>query len=339
MTVVATGRLVHEALAGGRRGRARGDLRRGARPAHAPAARRGGDRRVGQEDEPLRRRARGGRPHGLRRRDRGDRPGAVLRLPRRAGRARRREVHAAPVRARDGGVRHPARGRRARRDQADGRQGQYRPMASQVTLPRLGQGMESGTIVRWLKAEGDTVEKGEPLYELDTEKVTQEVEADVLGRPPQDPRRRGRGDRGRQGRRRHRRGRRGGSRETARAEPEGSRRPRSPKARSRRRASRGARARGRARARSRPRAAEAAEASRARAVAGAHGGDGGRVKASPLARRIAKERGIDLSSLHGTGPEGRIVAEDVERAERPPPRRAGPQQRLRRRPERSRSCR
>src|SRR5688500_14876932 len=41
--------------------------------------------------------------------------------------------------------------------------------------------MESGTIVRWLKAEGDPVEKGEPLYELDTEKVTQEVEADAGG--------------------------------------------------------------------------------------------------------------------------------------------------------------
>ena len=54
-------------------------------------------------------------------------------------------------------------------------------MSSQVTLPRLGQGMESGTIVRWLKSEGDSVEKGEPLYELDTEKVTQEVEADASG--------------------------------------------------------------------------------------------------------------------------------------------------------------
>jgi len=41
--------------------------------------------------------------------------------------------------------------------------------------------MESGTIVRWLKAEGDPVEKGEPLYELDTEKVTQEVEAEASG--------------------------------------------------------------------------------------------------------------------------------------------------------------
>ena len=42
--------------------------------------------------------------------------------------------------------------------------------------------------------------------------------------------------------------------------------------------------------------------------------NGGRVKASPLARRIARERGVELSSLRGTGPEGRIVAEDVERA-------------------------
>jgi pyruvate dehydrogenase E2 component (dihydrolipoamide acetyltransferase) len=41
---------------------------------------------------------------------------------------------------------------------------------------------------------------------------------------------------------------------------------------------------------------------------------GGRVKASPLARRIARERGVDLAALRGTGPDGRIVAEDVERA-------------------------
>ena len=54
-------------------------------------------------------------------------------------------------------------------------------MSSQVTLPRLGQGMESGTIVRWLKTEGDAVSKGEPLYELDTDKVTQEVEAESDG--------------------------------------------------------------------------------------------------------------------------------------------------------------
>src|SRR5204863_4424503 len=54
-------------------------------------------------------------------------------------------------------------------------------MATEIKLPRLGQGMESGTIVKWLKSEGDAVEKGEALYELDTDKVTQEVEAEASG--------------------------------------------------------------------------------------------------------------------------------------------------------------
>ncbi len=54
-------------------------------------------------------------------------------------------------------------------------------MAVEVKLPRLGQGMEAGTIVRWLKSEGENVVKGDPLYELDTDKVTQEVEAEADG--------------------------------------------------------------------------------------------------------------------------------------------------------------
>ena len=54
-------------------------------------------------------------------------------------------------------------------------------MSTEVTLPRLGQGMESGVVVRWLKKEGDAVSKGDPLYELDTEKVTQEIEAETDG--------------------------------------------------------------------------------------------------------------------------------------------------------------
>src|SRR3954465_6764700 len=54
-------------------------------------------------------------------------------------------------------------------------------MADEVKLPPPGQGMESGTIIKWLKSEGDQVEKGEPLYELDTDKVTQEVEAEAAG--------------------------------------------------------------------------------------------------------------------------------------------------------------
>ena len=168
---------MHEALEGGEGGGERRHLGRGRRPAHAAAARRGGARRVGEEDEPLRRRARGRDADGLRRRGRGGvQYGAFdwLDAPiERVG----REVHAAAVRAGDGGVRRPARGRRARGDQAHG----GRAMATEIKLPRLGQGMESGTIVKWLKSEGEPVEKGEPLYELDTDKVTQEVEADASG--------------------------------------------------------------------------------------------------------------------------------------------------------------
>jgi pyruvate dehydrogenase E2 component (dihydrolipoamide acetyltransferase) len=42
--------------------------------------------------------------------------------------------------------------------------------------------------------------------------------------------------------------------------------------------------------------------------------EGEHVKASPLARRIARERGVDLAQVVGTGPEGRVIAEDVEKA-------------------------
>jgi pyruvate dehydrogenase E2 component (dihydrolipoyllysine-residue acetyltransferase) len=176
-------------------------------------------------------------------------------------------------------------------------------VSSQVTLPRLGQGMESGTIVRWLKAEGDAVEKGEVLYELDTEKATQEVEADasgvllkilagegeeievgkpiaVIGEPgeeysPPD------------------------SDDSAAEEP--ARAPTEVKEEE---------------VEEEEVEEEAATRSPPEPQAAEERKNGGRVKASPLARRIARERGIDLSSLSGTGPEGRIVAEDVERAEK-----------------------
>jgi len=166
-------------------------------------------------------------------------------------------------------------------------------MATEVKLPRLGQGMESGTIVRWLKAEGDAVKKSEPLYELDTDKVTQEVEAEaegvllkilvtegevevgatvaVIGTEGEEV-----------------------SLEAVTAKPaqptESAPAPRSQEPDTR---------------------TPPAEPTPAPA---ATSGGNGRVKASPLARRMARERGIDLSGIAGTGPDGRIVAEDVEKA-------------------------
>ncbi|MGH3032786.1 MAG: dihydrolipoamide acetyltransferase family protein [Gaiellaceae bacterium] len=178
-------------------------------------------------------------------------------------------------------------------------------MANQVTLPRLGQGMEAGTIVKWLKSEGESVEKGEPLYELDTEKVTQEVEADFsgvllkivagegeeieVGKPVAVI-----GDEGEE------------VAEEPEAEAEGP-----TEVTEEEEAEEGEPAPEREEERERGR--EADEPAPRPEVAEQRQ-DGGRVKASPLARRIARERGIDLSGLRGTGPEGRIVAEDVERA-------------------------
>jgi pyruvate/2-oxoglutarate dehydrogenase complex dihydrolipoamide acyltransferase (E2) component len=54
-------------------------------------------------------------------------------------------------------------------------------MATPVTVPRLGEEMESGVLIRFLVEEGGAVRFGEPLYELDTDKVTQEVEAEADG--------------------------------------------------------------------------------------------------------------------------------------------------------------
>jgi pyruvate dehydrogenase E2 component (dihydrolipoamide acetyltransferase) len=176
-------------------------------------------------------------------------------------------------------------------------------MAVDVSLPRLGQGMEAGTIVRWLKSEGDQVEKGEPLYELDTDKVTQEVEAEASGVLLKILA--GEGEEIEVGKRIAVIGEEG---EDVQAEAEAEaeveveedeQEEGSP---------------GEAREEERELGREAA-AEEEEPAADAHPSRvDGRVKASPLARRIARERGIELTNLTGTGPEGRIVAEDVERA-------------------------
>lgn len=54
-------------------------------------------------------------------------------------------------------------------------------MDVEVIMPRLGQEMTQGTIVEWYKKEGERVEQGEPLFQVDTEKATMDVEAEVSG--------------------------------------------------------------------------------------------------------------------------------------------------------------
>ena len=54
-------------------------------------------------------------------------------------------------------------------------------MATAVTVPRLGDEMRSAILIRFLVDVGEQVRRGDPLYELDTDKVTQEVEAEADG--------------------------------------------------------------------------------------------------------------------------------------------------------------
>jgi pyruvate dehydrogenase E2 component (dihydrolipoamide acetyltransferase) len=183
-------------------------------------------------------------------------------------------------------------------------------MADQVILPRLGQGMESGTIVRWLKSEGDPVQKGEPLYELDTDKVTQEVEADVAGVLLKILVNEGEVPVGTPVAFLGEQGEDVPEVETAPAGPTEQQPPADAPA--------PASPAGTV-PESRPERTDSGEGtvpeSRPERTDNGDGTVPSRIKASPLARRIARERGIELASLSGTGPEGRIVAEDVERAD------------------------
>ena len=182
-------------------------------------------------------------------------------------------------------------------------------MSSNVTLPRLGQGMETGTIVRWLKSEGENVEKGEPLYELDTEKVTQEVEAEASGVLLKILA--GEGEEIEVGKAIAVIG------EEGEDVPEGEDAPEAEAEDATEVSEDEAQEEGspaQEREDERERGREEAPEGPSEPEQRVESTNGGRVKASPLARRIARERGIELASLRGTGPEGRIVAEDVERA-------------------------
>jgi pyruvate dehydrogenase E2 component (dihydrolipoamide acetyltransferase) len=184
-------------------------------------------------------------------------------------------------------------------------------MATKVIMPKLSPTMEEGQISRWLKKEGDKVSMGEPLAEIDTDKATMEMQAlangvlrkiligegqaaplgqliAVIGEPNEDIASLL-------------------SEAPAKAAPEAKKEPEpvpqqpapapAPQAR-------------------------AAAAGNAPAPAGVDNGrqpqaaasDSARMIVSPLAARMAAEAGIDLRSLQGSGPGGRIIKKDIEAA-------------------------
>jgi pyruvate dehydrogenase E2 component (dihydrolipoamide acetyltransferase) len=161
-------------------------------------------------------------------------------------------------------------------------------MATDVIMPALGVAQEKGTLISWLKTEGQSVTKGEPLMEVETDKATVEIEAPASGilanvtASPGDevpvgnkialilgPGEKAVGT--------------SSQRLTAvHARPEAA-----------------------------PQSSAKAESAPARPK---ESRPSGIIPASPAARRIAREKGLDLATLRGTGPEGAILAEDVTRS-------------------------
>jgi pyruvate dehydrogenase E2 component (dihydrolipoamide acetyltransferase) len=167
-------------------------------------------------------------------------------------------------------------------------------MAETIAMPKLGFDMQEGTLVHWLKKEGETIDKGEVLAEIETDKATVEVEASaggtlrrllvdegvvvpvgspiaIVGSPDEQievptpiP---------------------------SESKPEKLAEP----------------------APSAPLSTQIAPQPTPVAPSAA-GPSNGRLKASPLARRMAQEKRLDLADLHGSGPGGRIVRRDVEAA-------------------------
>ena len=200
---------------------------------------------------------------------------------------------------------------------------------TRVVMPKLSEAMETGKVIKWLKKEGDKVQGGDILAEVETDKADVEMEAfgggvlrkilvaqgeqvpvgsliAVIAEPNEDiasviagapapaaaP----------------------GKPTTASPTPGAtSDRPLAvpPQPRSEDPA---ARTPAPAQAPSAPRPAAAPPRETAPAAAAATSAPGGRVKASPLAKKVAAQRGVDLQVIHGSGPGGRIIRRDVEAA-------------------------
>jgi pyruvate dehydrogenase E2 component (dihydrolipoamide acetyltransferase) len=232
-------------------------------------------------------------------------------------------------------------------------------MASDVTMPRLSDSMEEGTVLKWLVDEGGEVKRGEPLVEIETDKANMTYDADsdgvlveivaeegdtlaigeIIARIGEaGEAKSGGGEEESSGDEAE-----GGEDEEAEAsaeesadeaEEEGAKDAERAKAEADAEGEADAEAEGAAEAEGTDEAAAAGDEEGETAVAGAEGGGGetqaaagtatrerpsggngdGRVKASPVARRMARDLGVELAQLEGTGPGGRIVKADVQAA-------------------------
>jgi pyruvate dehydrogenase E2 component (dihydrolipoamide acetyltransferase) len=188
-------------------------------------------------------------------------------------------------------------------------------MAETISMPKLGFDMAEGTLIRWVKNEGENVNKGDVLAEIETDKATVEVESSASGVvrkllveagsvvPVGDPIAVvGSADekidetptKVTEPKAEKKTDEQGGEELKTESEEERSKKEK-PKAEEPARA-----------AQAQPTAAPVAEA--------AAQAEEGPVKASPLAKKIARDNKVDLTRLQGTGPGGRVVRKDVEAA-------------------------
>jgi pyruvate dehydrogenase E2 component (dihydrolipoamide acetyltransferase) len=181
---------------------------------------------------------------------------------------------------------------------------------SDVAMPRLSDSMEEGTILKWLKSDGDAVSKGEELVEIETDKANMTYEADESGTlsiVAQE------GDTLAVGEAIAKIGEAGGDSPEESGEERGE--PQADEGGEDSDASDDDEATAeededeRAEDDDEPEPDDADESAPTDEPAG-----NGRVKASPIARRMASDLGLDLDSVEGTGPGGRIVKSDVEAA-------------------------
>ncbi|MEQ8769870.1 MAG: pyruvate dehydrogenase complex dihydrolipoamide acetyltransferase [Phycisphaerales bacterium] len=184
-------------------------------------------------------------------------------------------------------------------------------MPIEITMPRLSDTMEQGTVVKWNVSEGDSVSSGDVLADIETDKATMELQSFDDGTVAKLPV--AEGEQVAVGTVIAILAEEGESAEDA-AKGAGTSKP-AEKSKKESGSDSDSESSSTATATASEAPASApAPASNGSSSNGASSSGGGRIFASPLARKLAAEKGVDLGSLSGTGPSGRIVKRDVESA-------------------------
>jgi pyruvate dehydrogenase E2 component (dihydrolipoamide acetyltransferase) len=217
-------------------------------------------------------------------------------------------------------------------------------MATKVFMEALSPTMEEGRLVKWVKGEGDTVASGDPIAEVETDKAIMELVArgdgvlrkQLVGEGESRPvgtligviaaededidslvagagETKG-GDKGAPDDAAKQKSKAPEKEEEAAKEEEEEEEPRPPATSDGEEGAADEPADGEAPEKKDEKSTAGGKAAEPRPSDGRAASDGGRVKSSPLARRLATERGVDIGSVEGSGPGGRIVKRDIEQA-------------------------